>query len=791
MYEPTSTELLMVKSRISAAFWDARVEAARKAEEVLQGIAAEVAKGKSLNAAIKVSVPTSRRSWVIHRWTKYQAGGLEALIDSRTPREPKVAKECAPRIEAARLANPHITANEVLRILEQQKVSKLPSLSTIKQAFSRVDGRQRYAKAKQRAQGEVIELPFAGGELLLAAELETGLLGALTDEVCAVAEEAKAASVGQTPTEDTAHRDAKGHFTITYNRKRKRKAGQAIANYLRTAEEKAEGRVPSWPRFVHERRETLLPKLKMLTLAPLVAGTKGWDSLRAQEVAGLLPLTGFAYMPSTLAKLTSALAISAVGPRLLETVGTHWHAVAGRHWKEPGAMAALYIDNHTKPVWTSLFSMSGKVSRLNRVMPSLTETFIHTGAGTPLVVSVQSGGAPLAPRFMSLVESAEGQLDGGVVRRAVIVDSEGSTFDILSACTAGQRVIVTPLKPARMPSLKLKYSRGSYHRKYREHDTLRIGSGTLTHKGSGRSLEVGVLHIRRTHREHDTVLLTTGLALGMEGQDLADLYFARWPIQENAFKEGATVGLDQHRGNCGRMVANVAVVTELERLEARVKAGTAERLQLAEEKAGLAKRALEAQRVHQRATSTLATRRTRLDALVAAGRRDGKQLGTAAIEHQAALLRSESTAADFAKTQALETRAVSRASDLDAMLAEAAARSEKLEHQRNIRQVDVALDMVLTAAKLTCALLITFVLREYLAAAQMTPQTFSARVFGIRGRREVLPGEERVFFYENPRDTDINAALAEACRRLNSRRLSRDGRRLRYEMAAHDGGQVR
>ena len=87
------------------------------------------------------------------------------------------------------------------------------------------------------------------------------------------------------------------------------------------------------------------------------------------------------------------------------------------------------------------------------------------------------------------------------------------------------------------------------------------------------------------------------------------------------------------------------------------------------------------------------------------------------------------------------------------------------------------------------ALVITFALREYLAASPMTPHTFTTRVFGTRGRREVRPDDERIFFYENPRDPDINAALTDACRRLNLRRLSRGGRRLRYEMARSDGGQ--
>jgi hypothetical protein len=38
-------------------------------------------------------------------------------------------------------------------------------------------------------------------------------------------------------------------------------------------------------------------------------------------------------------------------------------------------MAALYIDNHAKEVWSSLFTQSGKVAHLNRVMPCITTTY--------------------------------------------------------------------------------------------------------------------------------------------------------------------------------------------------------------------------------------------------------------------------------------------------------------------------------------------------------------------------------------------------------------------------------
>ena len=172
--------------------------------------------------------------------------------------------------------------------------------------------------------------------------------------------------------------------------------------------------------------------------------------------------------------------------------------------------------------------------------------------------------------------------------------------------------------------------------------------------------------------------------------------------------------------------------------------------------------------------------RGRLDVVVAEGRREGKRFAKASIEHQQAMVRAEATQTLFDGAQQALKANLTQAGALDELLAKATERSTKLEPRRTIRKLDVALDTVLTATKLTAALLITFVVREYLAAMPMTPQTFASRLFGVRGRRETRPDEERVIFYENRRDPAVNAAIADACKRLNKRRLVRDGRKLSY-----------
>lgn len=798
MYEPKSQRLKRVRSRISAENWETRVAEAKRAEKKVQQVEALMKGGLTLRAALVQMGGGDPRS-SLHRWVmRYREQGLEGLVDARTPRTRNMTRECRAQLEGLRRADRKADAGTLLKGLADQGVEPLPSVRAVQRELRRIDDRLRYAQAKeQRAkvgagQPEVIALPLAGAELLLAAELGTGVMGAVTDEIMALAQEAKAAAGDREPEKDTARRDFHGRFTAGYNAARARKGDEEIAGYLRPAAEKAKERVPTWARFVHEGRATIAAKVDTLTLSWAVAATKGWDSLRAPTVSGLEPLTGYAYMPSTLKKMTSALAVSGAGDRLLEAVGKRWHEVAKGHWGERGTIAALYVDNHAKEVWSSLFTKSGKVSHLNRVMPCITSTYLHTGAGAPIVASVQSGAAPLAPRLLSLVESTEKLLEEEV-RRAVIIDAEGSTFDVLESFVsrnsdpAKSRIIVTPLRPSRAPELEIRHGPDSQYRPYRAHDELRIGQATLTHKSSGRTLEIGTLEVKREHRETDTILLTNGLALGQEGKDLADLYYARWPLQENFFKEAGPLGLAEHHSNCAEMVVNVAVESKLEKL-GRKKSGAEGKLAELENGCGQCEReAREASGAFADAAQELAVQRRELDTLIAQGVREGRPLGQAAVGHQAALAVFEAREIASRKAQEKWKKLQARRDQAKRKVAEAEQEMARLQPLRKIRQIDVAADKILTASKLALSLLITFAIREFMPTTALSPLTFLSRIFVLRGRREIAAASETVVFYENPRDPEVTAAIRTACGILNNRRLQRDGRSLSYRVEAEPG----
>ena len=806
MHEPKLPELVVLKSRLSPEVWAEREHDARERDELMKALAAKIdGEGLSFNAAVRKVLPDGKRSWAVRRWPRWKRYGLDGLFDLRKPPKIQVTKECRDLVIGARLANPRLKVGEALKVLLNGGIEKLPSVSTVKRQMAAADARRRrreqkarseeeaplgaeaseegapMAKPKSKSGVEVEELALAGGELLKAAELEVGVVAALADEVERLGREVKAGSGGEEKTGSNALRDEKGKLTAAYNHARARRQGQAVASYLRPAPERGRKKVAADFSFIEQSRRAVQRKVGGLVYEPVVNPGRGWDGLRSTAGEHLESLVGYAYMPATLQKLASELAQLSAGPRLVKTVGIRWHEVATERWEEPGEIAALYVDNHAKEVWSSLFTKAGKVSHRSRVMPCITTTYVQTGAGTPVVVQSRSGSSPLAPQLGKLVNEAERQL-GHDIRRAVVIDAEGSVFDIFGSFKRQKRVIVTPCRATQLRELELRYGPGSYYRPYRDHDELRVASATLCHKSTGRELELGALLVRRDGRESSMVLLTTGLALGFKGRALADLYFERWPLQENFFKDGVALGLDRHRGNCGRIVTNVAVATELESLEVR--------LGLSEEKLGgltaklppLEEEAERAEASHREAGVELSVRRREVDRLVAVGEVGSPAFSEASVAHHAALVATESTGPTASEaTQRLEEHRIKREEVLDS-IETMSARVAELEPMRTIRQLDVSLDTVLTAAKLAMALLIAFVLREYVPSDRMSTETFLYRLLTTRGRRELTKRRERIVFYANPRDPRINAALAEACDQLNRRGLVRDKRELRFAL---------
>ena len=106
MCEPTSSELVIVKSRLSSESWQERVRLAKHDAELLAKVALRVDAGDSLNESIASVLPKQSRSWAIRHWSRYKKSGWEGLMDRRLPREPRESKRVRDEIEALCADNP-------------------------------------------------------------------------------------------------------------------------------------------------------------------------------------------------------------------------------------------------------------------------------------------------------------------------------------------------------------------------------------------------------------------------------------------------------------------------------------------------------------------------------------------------------------------------------------------------------------------------------------------------------------------------------------------------------------
>jgi hypothetical protein len=167
------------------------------------------------------------------------------------------------------------------------------------------------------------------------------------------------------------------------------------------------------------RPEALASKMLCMGAMPLVTERRGFVGLEGPaggwlEAAGIYP-----YMPRTLDKELAELGLLGVGDALWEAHACQWveHArrwaadgpswlrTHARRWAADGPSwlrTAVYVDASLDPYWTRHFALSGKVSRVGRVMPALDRVALTSGPGVALVVETHAGTVSLKTHYARL-----------------------------------------------------------------------------------------------------------------------------------------------------------------------------------------------------------------------------------------------------------------------------------------------------------------------------------------------------------------------------------------------------
>ena len=219
------------------------------------------------------------------------------------------------------------------------------------------------------------------------------------------------------------------------------------------------------------------------------------------------------------------------------------------------------------------FAQSGKISRCNRVGPSIARVALMGGPGVPLIFQSSAGSLPLKKTLIGLIEFANQALGPCLLKRAVIVDAEAASARFLHEMMGmKEQIFVTVLKGPAFRSTRIEDA-GEWM-KHGERDRIRPGKVTLHGKGApqeGVTLTV-VQRERIGGRNPHTTLFATNASLDevftcRSGCDVP-LKMAPTRSRSSAIL-GTASDLSTRTGTVENTWRTVAIGTALEKAESR------------------------------------------------------------------------------------------------------------------------------------------------------------------------------------------------------------------------------
>ena len=771
--------LEVLKKKLSPESWNSRVAEAERQADLIKRILEHESTGATRSAAIRQVCPGDPISTWNPRIEKYGRGGWQALVNRRHVEAPE---RLTPAVEGFILGL--LSGDSQLRSLEIVRRVKGGLGMTIGGSTVRYFLREKglaQPRGRPTGQTQAEPLPLAGAELLKAVEVEVGAVAKLTRDQMKAFEELPATDG---PLRDTlSNRDDHGRFLSAYNEKQA-KADAEVAPKFRSVAETSGERDLQEMRAANSSYEALYRKNYSLTMLPLVTDSTRWSTLEHWQGDYLGTLVGYPYQASTLEKHLGELKMAELSDVALFSVASFWTA-PGMHPTGPlESGVILYADTTTKPIWTHDFARCAKVSKAgNRVMPATSTLALHAGCGTPLIYRSFSGRVSLPAEVGALLEQWEELAGDGTAQRLIVMDREAHATWFFKELPSRWLYIIPLCTSVTGPNAR--FEELEPWEAYGEHgDQTREGFLWLndSHKKDAQ-LRVRVV-ARKRHRTGKVAWFATSTERESFGAGtVIDLYFRRWPAQEHVFRNAnGRVGLGVHHGFGRALVQNVAVIDQIEKLEGRHRKNTALYKQASQEASEIMlshDRQVEAVKETENHVAGL---RKEVDRAV-----DKGSTQTPLFRENYKALQVQQDRLPKARAAADAMRAKNKALTEKAMKAKAAADLDLIELERRTKQtrvftVDVELDQIMTAFKLTFMNLCGYFLVHYFGDRKVELDTLIKAVFTLPGERVRTRATETIRIYRQPRERKFMPLVEEACRLLTEKRLFRDKRRLVFEV---------
>jgi hypothetical protein len=747
--EPQTERARELKAKMSEQRWLREVEAANRRLDVLKRVESKYAKeGLSLRNCLRVVAPDEDWSTYLNWRRRYRSRSgpeWERLVDERIPPpETPIAEEVVRSACDLRRANRSLGPRDA----RQQLIAQFGAAGEVSEASLRriwSAAGVGYIPEPEGTRGgkeEVARYNGGGGLALIGAvECELGV----TRKLAVAGLESGRITAENQQTVDyqgigEGERNERGQFTASYNRAWREGVEPGESDHRwDTDSEKRRHRELKQLDTLKNDPEIMHAKMLCMGLIPLITERRGFDGLTGPAGEWLELLGGHAYMPATLDKTLTELALLNVGNALWSTHGGQWHEIC-RRWTEEGPpwlRFIAYVDVTQDPYWTQRYAASGKVSRVGRVMPCLSRVAVASGPGVPLVVETYAGTASLKTKLVGLLNRLDKQLGKGEVGRLTVVDAEAATAGVLWSVADSGREFVSVIKGAVLQGTK-QSGHGEWQ-SYRERDTVRELEVWMHGKDApAEGVSFRAVEMRRADGRcpHSTVFVTNSRVEDLPTEQVPTAYLSRWPNQESFFRNGRNGGgLNRSHGYGGEYVTHVALQTDIEQAERRL--GRAQR------------------EVGKKVVRVLDLAETAYETKDKPTALEAETIKLAERDHEKS------------------KKAVEKAqNELEKLLS-----TPRLIYMRDTNR-----DNIMTSLKLNALFLVEYVLKEYFQDLSMEWRTFIEELNLLPVTVRTNADRVKHQIHSNPRNPRLMEYLRTACEEINRRDIRRGDRLMRYEV---------
>lgn len=601
-------------------------------------------------------------------------------------------------------------------------------------------------------------VPFAGIEIFSALVHHVGILDAWNP---LIQERLQQVKPTQRVDEETGRGDPSyarrrnGTFSARYNR-------IARIRHLKFAsmDDKVKDKDFSRLSLYQTSGATLKRKNLAVLLLPLVTNNGAMRSLDKPLGNALAYACGYNYKTATIDKYLRELKYLQVATDLIDGNAQFW----SRFWPSNGTddkLACYYIDGNVKPLWSSKRCRKGKVSMLGRVMNCLEQVVLHDGFGRPIYFRTFSGQADLKKHALQSMEYLDALLQEGSERRlakspctrALIFDSAGNAVQTLRAFSKSEYHYITILDANQIHPRKFKHLSTPQRYTYGEACLTEGRIELIDSKEPKYIYESRAVQVQWDNGR--SCCLVTSIPAPIFGaSDVVKAYFDRWPFNETSFAQmKSACCFFQVVGYGKKAVADETMLDRIQKLQMELR-NLQEELQ--EPLSHIADKEQQLQALFDQ------ERRLKEQSTIKEGKRIQSRANQKILE-----LEQRHIGKMQREIKALEKPFQKQFNTLHQKSKEFA----RIQGKKEVYQVDVELDQLLTSFRLTLANLLAFFAQVILEEPSIEMNTLIQSTLFLSGSIEQHPEHRKIYLNKNKKEPQFMALLEKGLSKLNALKI--------------------